>query len=167
MEGIYFKPIGIIRTPFRSSCVPYQPVEREEGEARLILKPEYRLALEGLEKFKYIYVIFYCHRLEQGFCHKISPPFANGKCVGTFASRTPAHPNPIGLSVVKIKKVDMEKGEVVTNLIDAFDGTPLLDIKPYINELDSKPDANYGWIEELDGYKHLLLHIRGIPHSHG
>jgi len=50
--------------------------------------------------------------------------------------------------------------------LDVFDRTPLLDIKPYIKDLDSKPDANYGWIEKIDDYEHLLLHIKGVPHSY-
>jgi len=55
---------------------------------------------------------------------------------------------------------------VFTSGLDVFNGTPLLDIKPYVKDLDSKPDANYGWIEEIDDYEHLLLHIKGIPHSY-
>jgi len=54
----------------------------------------------------------------------------------------------------------------MTSGVDVFDGTPLLDIKPYVAELDSKVDANYGWIDEVDGRDHLLLHIRGVPHDH-
>ncbi len=160
---IVLKPIGIIRTPYRGNYAPYQPLEREEGEARLILKPEYHSALADLEKFQYIYVIYYCHLIEESWQARICPAWAKGKEVGLFASRSPVRPNPIGLSVVKIKRI--EAGEVVTNLIDAYDGTPLLDIKPYIKELDSKQDANYGWIMEVDGYDHLLLHIRGIAHK--
>jgi len=135
---IVLKPIGIIRTPYRGNYAPYQPLEREEGEARLILKPEYHSALADLEKFQYIYVIYYCHLIEESWQARICPAWAKGKEVA---------------------------GEVVTNLIDAYDGTPLLDIKPYIKELDSKQDANYGWIMEVDGYDHLLLHIRGIAHK--
>jgi hypothetical protein len=56
--------------------------------------------------------------------------------------------------------------EILTSGMDVFDGTPLLDIKPYIKDLDTKHDANYGWIEDMDDREHLLLHIRGIPHDY-
>lgn len=78
-----------------------------------------------------------------------------------FASRSPARPNPIGLSIVRLKKV--VGNEVFTSGLDVFDNTPLLDIKPYINDLDSKHDANYGWIDNLSGNKrYFFLHIMGI-----
>ena len=84
--------------------------------------------------------------------------------VGLFASRSPVRPNPIGLSIVRLKRI--EGNVVYTSGLDVFDGTPLLDIKPYIKGLDSKDDANYGWIKELDDKDHLLLHIKGIPHEY-
>ncbi|TET70931.1 MAG: hypothetical protein E3J56_07305 [Candidatus Aminicenantes bacterium] len=56
--------------------------------------------------------------------------------------------------------------EILTSGMDVFDGTPMLDIKPYIKDLDTKHDANYGWIEDMDDREHLLLHIRGIPHDY-
>jgi tRNA-Thr(GGU) m(6)t(6)A37 methyltransferase TsaA len=94
----------------------------------------------------------------------VSPPWADGKKVGVFASRSPVRPNPIGLSVVRIKNI--VENRIYTSGLDAFDGTPLLDIKPYIKDLDSKSDANYGWIEEMDDMEHLILHIKGIPHDY-
>jgi tRNA (Thr-GGU) A37 N-methylase len=81
-----------------------------------------------------------------------------------FASRSPVRPNPIGISVVRIRGI--ENREIFTSGMDVFDGTPLLDIKPYIKDLDSKADANYGWIEEMNNREHLLLHIKGIPHDY-
>jgi tRNA-Thr(GGU) m(6)t(6)A37 methyltransferase TsaA len=93
---------------------------------------------------------------------KAHPPWFKGEGVGLFASRSPNRPNLIGLSIVKLRKI--EGNVVVTSLMDALDGTPLLDIKPYFAELDAKEDANYGWLDE-DGREHLMLHIRGIPHG--
>ena len=58
------------------------------------------------------------------------------------------------------------KQKIYTSGLDVFDGTPLLDIKPYIKELDEKSNADFGWIDELDDKEHLALHIKGIPHSH-
>ena len=94
----------------------------------------------------------------------VSPPWANGLRVGLFASRSPLRPNPIGLSVVRVKGI--ENNRVYTSGLDVFDGTPLLDIKPYINDLDSKCDANNGWVQNMNEDEHLALHIQGIPHDY-
>ena len=58
------------------------------------------------------------------------------------------------------------KNKITTSGMDVFDGTPVLDIKPYIKDLDTKSDANYGWLKEMEDYEHLLLHIKGIPHDY-
>ncbi|MDY6794065.1 MAG: TrmO family methyltransferase [Actinomycetota bacterium] len=81
-----------------------------------------------------------------------------------YASRSPVRPNRIGLSVVRLKSI--VDNEILTSGLDVFDGTPVLDIKPYIKDLDTKTDANYGWIEEMHDFEHLLLHIKGIPHDY-
>ena len=83
---------------------------------------------------------------------------------GVFATRSPVRPNHIGLSVVRLLR--REENTLYTSGMDVLDGTPLLDIKPYLADLDSKPDANYGWIEDIPNNDHLLLHIKGIPHDY-
>jgi tRNA-Thr(GGU) m(6)t(6)A37 methyltransferase TsaA len=95
---------------------------------------------------------------------KVTPPWTKGQQVGLFASRSPLRPNPIGLSVVRVKEVS--ENRVYTSGLDVFDNTPLLDIKPYINDLDSKCDANNGWVQMIDEDEHLALHIQGIPHNY-
>jgi len=155
--------IGIIKTPYTDKA-PYQATNDDEGDFRIILDPEYRDGLFELEKFNYIIIFFYLHKKEDGFTLKVTPPWAHGKQVGLFASRSPSRPNRIGISVVRIKKII--NNEIHTYGLDIFDGTPLLDIKPYIKDIDSKPDANLGWLEELDANEHLLSHIKGIPHKH-
>ena len=94
----------------------------------------------------------------------VIPPWSDGKEIGLFASRSPVRPNPIGVSIVKLLKIN--KNEIFTSGLDVFDGTPLLDIKPYVKDLDSKEDANYGWIEDMKDKEHLILHIKGIPHEY-
>jgi len=84
---------------------------------------------------------------------RVSPPWAGGKQVGVFASRSPVRPNPVGLSIVRIKKIAGNK--IYTSGLDVFDNPPLLDIKPYIKGLDNKDDADYGWIKGLDDMEHL------------
>ena len=157
------KQIGVIRTPYTDNA-PYQPVQEDEGDFRIVVDSQYGDSLYKLEGFRYIYVIYYIHRVKQEFSEIVSPSWTNGAKVGVFASRSPVRPNPIGISIVQIKGI--KNNEIFTSGLDVFDGTPLLDIKPYIKDLDSKPDANYGWIEDVDNREHLLLHIRGIPHDY-
>lgn len=159
---IEFKQIGVIKTPYKDKA-PYQPVMEDEGEFCLILDSKYTVGLSDLEKFRYIYTIYYLDRAQKEPSMIISPPWADGERIGLFATRATARPNPVGLSVVKIKEIIDNK--IFTSGLDVFDGTPLLDIKPYVKELDSKSDSNYGWVEEIDGdMEHLLLHIKGLPH---
>lgn len=157
------KQIGVIRTPYIDNA-PYQPVEEDEGDFRIIVDSQYGDSLYKLEGFRYIYVIYCIHQVKQELSEIVSPTWTDGVKVGVFASRSPVRPNPIGISVVRIKGI--KNSEVFTSGLDVFDGTPLLDIKPYIKDLDNKSDANYGWIEKMDIREHLLLHIRGIPHDY-
>ena len=163
MANINFQPIGIIRTPYLDSA-PYQPVDTDPQDFYLQLAPEYAAGLKDLDSFTYIYVLYYIDRLNMDCKMEITPPWTKGKRVGLFSSRSPVRPNPIGLSVVRVKKVD--DCRVYTSGLDVFDNTPLLDIKPYINDLDSKCDANNGWVQMLDEDDHLALHIQGVPHDY-
>ncbi len=161
---VEFKQIGAIRTPYIDSA-PYQPIDKAEGEFRIVLRPEYATGLANLDSFRYIYVLYLIDRLRRPAGMRESPAWAPGTNVGLFASRSPARPNPIGLSIVQLRAVS--GNEVFTSGLDVFDKTPLLDIKPYVRDLDSKKDANYGWIDTVPGNKqHLLLHIMGIPHDY-
>jgi len=162
-KSFKFRKIGIIRTPYTDNA-PYQPVQEDEGDFCIVVDPQYVDGLHRLVEFRYIYVIYYIHKIERELSMAVSPPWAGGDEIGVFASRSPVRPNPIGLSIVRIKRIVNNK--IFTSGLDVFDRTPLLDIKPYVKDLDSKPDANYGWIEEIDDYEHLLLHIKGIPHSY-
>lgn len=157
------KPIGVIRTPYTDRA-PYQPVASDEGEFRLCVDPAYVKGLADLDRFRYIYVLYFIHRLHREPTMSVSPPWTPGKKVGLFSSRSPVRPNPLGLSIVAVKRV--AGNEVFTSGLDVFDGTPLLDIKPYLKDLDNKNDSNYGWLEDIDDREHLLLHIKGIPHDY-
>ena len=157
------KQIGVIRTPYTNNA-PYQPVDEDKGDFRIVIDPKYTDGLYRLERFRYIFVIYYTHKVKRGLSAIVSPPWTGGVKVGVFASRSPVRPNYIGLSIVHIKSII--NNEIFVSGLDVFDGTPVLDIKPYIKDLDAKSDANYGWIEEMDDYEHLLLHIKGIPHDY-
>jgi tRNA-Thr(GGU) m(6)t(6)A37 methyltransferase TsaA len=163
-EYFILKKIGLIKTPYTNNA-PYQPLVNDEGDFRIIVDREYIKGLRNLDDFHYIYVIYYIDRQKKKPSMLVLPPWTKGITVGLFASRAPNRPNPIGISVVRIKKI-MNNEIIITN-IDVFNDTPLLDIKPYVRELDSKEDANYGWINKQNGDKeHLLLHIKGIPHEY-
>ncbi len=163
MISLNFNPIGIIRSPYTNNA-PYQPVDDDKGIFSIEINQEYTKGLHKLESFKYIFVVYHINKIKEKPSMLLSPPWADGTEVGVFASRSPNRPNNIGLSIVKIKKITENK--IFTSGLDAFDKTPVLDIKPYIKELDTKQDANYGWIENMDDYEHLLLHIKGIPHGY-
>ncbi|MHA1734613.1 MAG: tRNA (N6-threonylcarbamoyladenosine(37)-N6)-methyltransferase TrmO [Promethearchaeota archaeon] len=160
---INFKQIGTIHTPYVDRA-PYQPVNADEGEFYVEVFPEYREGLAYLGAFRYAYILYYVHELDRPVSMRVSPPWAHGIEVGLFASRSPLRPNPIGLSVVRVKGIHGTR--VTTSGLDAFDGTPLLDLKPYIKDLDSKEDADYGWLSPDGDEEHLALHIRGIPHDY-
>ncbi len=152
------KPIGVIRTPYKDAA-PYQPVECEDAEFKIELYPEYENALRGLETFNYIIVLFWLDRARYR-SNTAHPPWITGE-VGLFASRSPNRPTKIGLSVVKL--LGISSSTIRISPMDAFDGTQVVDIKPYVASLDAKSDANDGWAE---GNKHLELHRKGIPHTH-
>jgi tRNA-Thr(GGU) m(6)t(6)A37 methyltransferase TsaA len=159
-----FKQIGLIKTPYADNA-PYQPITEDKGEFRIIVETKYTRGLLSLDSFRYIYVIYYIDRLRCRPSMIVYPPWTGGKQVGLFASRSPARPNPIGISIVQIRKII--NNEIFVSGLDVFNNTPLLDIKPYVKELDSKDDANYGWIDDLrDDKNHLFLHIKGIPHEY-
>jgi tRNA-Thr(GGU) m(6)t(6)A37 methyltransferase TsaA len=138
--------IGIIRTPYTHK-VPHQPVEDEQGDFRIILDEEYSEGLYKLETFTYIYVLFYLDRRSHTPSLLVTPHWAGGITVGLFASRSPDRPSPIGLSVVRIELI--ERNIIHISSIDAYDGTPLLDIKPYIENIDCKTGAGNGWAQNV------------------
>lgn len=161
---VQLKPIGEVRSPYQD-WAPHQPVEREakEGSFRLVLIPEVAEGLRDLDRFAYAYVLTYLDRQPGPASLTASPPWAGGKTVGVFASRSPARPNPIGLSIVRVLRV--EGAEVVISPIDMLDHTPILDIKPYFKDLDARADADHGWADDLEDREHVMQHVRGLPHD--
>ena len=150
------RPIGVARTPFTQRFgIPRQPglVPEAKGIVKIDPHPDFQHALKCLEQFSHLWIIFVFH--EHGgnkWKPTIRPPRLGGKAkVGVLSSRSPHRPNPIGLSVVTLERIDLlAKGgaEIHVGGIDLLDGTPILDIKPYIPYADSVPDANAGWAKE-------------------
>ena len=140
---ILYQPIGIVRTPY-SDMAPFQADENDSaGEFCLELFPEFETGLRDLEEFLYVVVLFHIDRAK-GYngSNLAHPPSLSGGSVGLFASRSPNRPNTIGLDVTKLLRIDGRK--VYTGGLSILDGTPLLDIKPYISA-DRKDGPLGGW----------------------
>ena len=131
------KPIGVIRTPYTDpEEIPRQGILKPETEGRIELLDEYKEGLEGLDGFSHAVLIFYFHQAKEEKL-KGTPPGAD-KARGVFAIRGPHRPNHLGLSVVRIRK--MTENGFIFSCVDMLDGTPLLDIKPYVSMLDDQVD---------------------------
>lgn len=142
---IKFSPIGKIFTPYTEDA-PFTNYEKADGDFYIELDEKYKEGLFLLDKLKYCYIIFHIHKPKKEPRMHIFPPRGNGKEVGLFATRSPHRINSIGLTVAKIKQV--EGNRIYTYGLDILNGSPVLDIKPYIRDFDMKEDSNMGWIEQ-------------------
>jgi tRNA-Thr(GGU) m(6)t(6)A37 methyltransferase TsaA len=149
------KPIGRIESCYRDKFgTPRQPGLAPSSWARLRIDKEWQpeLALQGLEGFSHLWVLFQFHQNTNLRYHaKVHPPRLGGEPIGVFATRSPHRPNPIGLSLVKIEKI--EGDSVYLSGVDLVDGTPVLDIKPYLPEVESVSQARAGWSAEAPQYQ--------------
>ena len=142
---IYYKPIGIIHSPFRKpKGVPIQPSAAKGIRGTVEVFPEYAAGLKDLEGFSHIILIYHFHLAKRG--KLLVKPYMDDKEHGVFATRAPSRPNPIGLSIVKL--VDFNENVLQVEDVDIVDGTPLLDIKPYVPEFDIRAVERAGWLEE-------------------
>ena len=146
-------PIARIRTPFPQKFgVPRQSGLVEEIRARVVFEPEYRNpdALRGIEGFSHLWLLWHFHQAAgEGWSPTVRPPRLGGNTrMGVFATRSPFRPNPIGLSCVKLlgtKKNEKEGTVLLVSGADLVDGTPILDIKPYLPYTDAHPEAQGGF----------------------
>ena len=149
------KPIATIRTPFPTKFgIPRQSGILDMLESRIVFEKEYRVkdALRGLEDFSHIWLIWvFSEAVREEWSPTVRPPRLGGNTrMGVFATRSPFRPNPIGLSCVKLLRI--EGNELVVSGADLMDGTPILDLKPYLPFADAKPDASGGFAEPLREY---------------
>jgi tRNA (adenine37-N6)-methyltransferase len=139
--------IGVIKSCYRDKFgTPRQPGLSQSSFAEIILDKKWQPenALQGLEGFSHLWVIFHFHQNKLGRYHaKVHPPRLSGDSIGLFATRSPHRPNPMGLSVVKIEKI--ENGVITVSGVDFVDNTPVFDLKPYLPEVESIPTAKSGW----------------------
>lgn len=153
MADISFHPIGVIRTPFTDRRnMPIQPSGARGVRGQAVIDESLAPALRDLEGFTHIYLLYHFH-MSEGFDLTVVP-FMDPEERGLFSTRAPRRPNQIGLSVVRLERVE---GSVLHLLdVDVLDGTPLLDIKPYFKEIDAVPDAVAGWAETSLGQAESL-----------
>ncbi|MEX2737755.1 MAG: tRNA (N6-threonylcarbamoyladenosine(37)-N6)-methyltransferase TrmO [Candidatus Wukongarchaeota archaeon] len=146
MKIVQYKPIGIINSPFKEpKGMPIQPVRAKGVSGTVELQPEYKEGLKDLEGFSHIMLIYHFH-LSEGYSLKVKP-FLDDTLRGLFATRAPKRPNPIGVSVVRLEKI--EGTTLYISNVDIVDGTPLLDIKPYVPEFDkSEEKVRIGWLSK-------------------
>ncbi|MBN2703062.1 MAG: tRNA (N6-threonylcarbamoyladenosine(37)-N6)-methyltransferase TrmO [Pontiellaceae bacterium] len=137
--------IGTIRTPHQTlDNIPVQPVGGAEIEGVAEVFPEYADGLVDLDGFTHAMLIFHLHRMKPGFSLMITP-FMDDKPHGVFATRSPRRPAAIGVSTVRVKRVDGNR--LYFTGADMLDGSPLIDIKPFFKHVDNQPDAVSGWLE--------------------
>jgi tRNA (adenine37-N6)-methyltransferase len=140
MEFI-MKPIGVIHTPFTDkSQTPIQPTRSQEV-GRVQVYPEFSEGLQDLEGFSHIFLLYILHQ-SIGYTLRVKP-FLDDQLRGLFATRHPNRPNPIGLSVVRLLR--RHENYLDIEGVDMLDGTPLLDIKPFVPDFDLRADATSGW----------------------
>ena len=142
--AIKYKPIGIIHSPFSTlDGMPIQPAGATGIRATVKVFPEYQDGLKDLEGFSHVILLYHFHRSRDFKLQVV--PFLDSELRGVFATRAPKRPNPIGLSVVKLQKIE---GSILhIENVDIVDGTPLLDIKPYVPEFDEQTSVRTGWLE--------------------
>ena len=142
---IEFKPIGIIHSPFNEpENMPIQPAGAEGITGTIEIFKEYQDGLKDLEGFSHVILLYHFHR-STGFKLQVIP-FMDTELRGVFATRAPRRPNPIGISVVELGRI--ENGLLHIRNVDILDGTPLLDIKPYVPEFDFQENVRTGWLEK-------------------
>ena len=146
------RPIGMIETAFHDPAgTPVQP-SRAKGASGLVrVHEEFAKGLQDLAGFERIWLIFWLHKARQG--DLLVTPFLDKTPRGVFATRAPARPTPVGISAVRLIAVRGTVIEVAE--VDMLDGTPVLDIKPYVPEFDSYPSSKAGWFDESKSRRRL------------
>jgi len=142
---ITLHPIGIIYSPYKESKdIPIQGIFNGDVEAWVELNDEYVKGLKDLDKFSHAILLYYFHKSDKEAI--VGKPFLEDDVHGIFAIRGPHRPNHIGFSVVKIKNIKDNK--IFFTEVDMIDGTPLIDIKPYVKYFDSREYVISGWIDK-------------------
>jgi len=159
MIPVLYEPIGIIHTPFKEKATtPIQGIYDPDSTGEVEVFPQYSEGLKDIAGFSHLILIYHFH-LAEG-CSLVISPFLDNEGKGIFSIRHFNRPNPIGLSVVRLDQVN---GNILTiGEVDIIDGTPLLDIKPYMPDFDIRRDVRKGWYEHA-GNRTEYERNKGIP----
>jgi tRNA-Thr(GGU) m(6)t(6)A37 methyltransferase TsaA len=150
---VAYAPIGVVRSPFTTlEGMPLQSVAAVDVEGRIELAARFAPAVADLDGFSHLHVIAHLHRGAPGGLTVM--PFLDDAPRGVFATRSPRHPNPIGLSVVRLVAVEGTTLHVAG--LDLVDGTPVLDIKPYVPEFDAVAAERTGWLHAAAARVHRV-----------
>ena len=143
---VTFDPIGVIRSGHvEPKATPIQPPFAEGSRGRAEILPEYEPGLDDIEGFSHLIILYHLHRAPSPILSV--KPFLEDRTHGVFATRHPRRPNPIGLSIVRLEG---RAGNVLfLNDVDILDGTPILDIKPYVSRFDQRENVRDGWIRDV------------------
>jgi tRNA-Thr(GGU) m(6)t(6)A37 methyltransferase TsaA len=145
---IEYRPIGFVHSPFQTaSGTPIQPSRAKGIEGTVVLEDEFIEALSDLDGFSHIILICHLHRALP-FKLKVVP-YLDTELRGLFATRAPSRPNPIGISVVRLLAIDGPRLRIEG--VDLLDGTPVLDIKPFVRDFDDEIEVRCGWLDEVSG----------------
>ena len=143
MSEVVYRPIGVVHSPFKvPQDVPIQSVAAEGVMGIVEVAREYVDGLRDVDGFSHLILIYHCH-LAQDYSLLVRP-FLDERLHGVFSTRAPSRPNPVGVSVVRLTR--MEKNILYIQDVDIIDGTPLLDIKPFVPEFDQRKAERIGWL---------------------
>ncbi|MDD5259038.1 MAG: tRNA (N6-threonylcarbamoyladenosine(37)-N6)-methyltransferase TrmO [bacterium] len=146
MTGVItLKPIGVIHTPYKKPAgIPIQGKFDQGVRGKIRLIPKYTAGLKDIAGFSHLILIYYFNRSKEE--QLVGTPFLENNKHGIFAIRSPHRPNHLGFSIVKLEKV--QGSNIIFSEVDILDGTPLLDIKPYVQYFDSRNHVKSGWIKK-------------------
>jgi tRNA (adenine37-N6)-methyltransferase len=151
-DTVRYRPIGVIHTPYREPAgTPVQTTSFVGSAGHVEIDPAFSAGLRDLDGFSHLILLYHLHRV--GVMRLTVTPFLDDREHGVFSTRSPARPNPIGLSVVRL--VGIEGTRLDIEDVDMIDGTPLLDLKPYVPAFDARDDVRVGW------YADRLDHVEG------
>lgn len=143
MSKITYRQIGVIHSPFSDvKAMPIQPVGAKGIKGSVVVNPEFEQGLSDLDGFSHIILLYHFH-LSKGYSLRVVP-FLDHEERGVFATRAPRRPNPVGLSIVHLLSV--ENNVLSIEDVDVVDGTPLIDIKPFVPFFDHREGASSGWV---------------------
>jgi tRNA (adenine37-N6)-methyltransferase len=142
VDEVLYRPIGVVHSPFGELAgMPLQSVAADDIEGTIEIEPEFAPGLQDIEGFSHLFVVSHLHRGKPGGL--VVQPFLDDTPRGVFSTRSPRHPNPIGLSIVRLLSVT--GGTLQVAGIDLVDGTPVLDLKPYVPPFDHVAAERIGW----------------------